>query len=157
MKPRIGFGYDIHRLVANENLVLGGQDIDYSQGLRGHSDADVLCHAIIDSLLGAANLGDIGTHFPDSSEQFKNISSITLLEKCRYLLSEEELSIGNIDSTIIIEKPRINSFISSMEGNISNALKTSPSDINIKATTNEEVGQIGNNKAIAAYAVCILQ
>lgn len=157
MNPRIGFGYDIHRLVSGEDLVLGGAKIDYPRGLKGHSDADVLCHAIIDSLLGAANLDDMGTHFPDSNEDFKDVSSILLLKKTHSLLSGEELCIGNIDSTIILEKPHLNRIIPRMKENISVALDISDHNVNIKATTNEKIGDIGNGDAIAAYAVCILR
>lgn len=159
---RIGEGYDIHRLVENRKLILGGVEIEYKKGLLGHSDADVLIHAIIDSILGAASLFDIGYHFPDSDSKYKNVSSIELLKeimnlKCGDKSFQDKYSIINIDSTIICEEPKLRKYISDMRKNISAALSISFDDVNVKAKTEEGLGYIGDGSAISARAVCMLK
>lgn len=154
---RIGFGYDIHPLEKERKLVLGGVQVPFNKGLSGHSDADVLTHSICDALLGAAGLGDIGEHFSDKDEKYKDISSLKLLSKVKELLQEKGLSIENIDSTVIIEQPKISSFKQRMKANIANTLELSSLQINIKATTNEGLGTIGRGEGIAAYAVALLK
>lgn len=154
---KIGVGYDIHRFAKNRKLILGGVEIKYKFGLEGHSDADVLVHAIMDSLLGAAGLGDIGQLFPNNDPQYKNISSIKLLEKVGKILAREKLKVVNIDTVIIAEEPKIMKFAQSMKDKISKALEINSSQINIKATTNEKLGEIGAKKGIACFAVCLLK
>lgn len=152
---RIGIGYDSHRLVAGRKLILGGVDIPFDKGLIGHSDADVLCHAIIDALLGAQGLGDIGNHFPDSDPRWKDASSIELLRKTVSRAQQNGFSICWVDSVLILEKPRIAPYIKSMKENISNT--GIPAEIiSIKAKTNEGMGYIGRGEGVAAYAVCTL-
>jgi 2-C-methyl-D-erythritol 2,4-cyclodiphosphate synthase len=153
---RIGIGYDIHRLVKGRALVLGGVDIPYTKGLMGHSDADVLVHAVCDALLGAAALGDIGKHFPDTDKRYKGISSVKLLKEVRALIGSKKYKIMNIDCTVVAQEPKIMPFKDEMTANIAGALKIGRGDINIKATTNEGIGEIGGKKAIAAYAVALL-
>ena len=153
---RIGLGYDVHRLVNSRDLILGGVNIPYELGLLGHSDADVLLHAIMDSLLGAAALGDIGKHFPDTDERFKGISSIKLLEEVGKLLKENGYKISNIDSTIIAQKPKMASYIPTMRENISKALDISFDQINIKATTEEGLGFTGEGLGISSQSICLL-
>jgi len=150
---RIGIGYDVHRLVEGRKLMIGGVDIPYDKGLLGHSDADVLLHAVCDALLGAAGLGDIGKHFPDSSPQYKGISSILILEEVYQLLREVGFSVNNIDATIVAERPKMAPHISDMVRNIATALKADQSLINVKATTTEGLGFTGTGDGIAAYAV----
>jgi len=157
MSVRFGFGYDVHQLVEQRDFILGGVHLPYSKGLLGHSDADVLLHAICDSLLGAAALGNIGQHFPNSDESFKNISSITLLEKSLRILQTENYTIINIDSTIVLQEPKINQFIPLMRENISRSLSISISQVSIKATTSEFLGFIGRNEGVAAYAVSSIE
>lgn len=154
---RIGFGYDVHRLVEGRKLIIGGVDISFSKGALGHSDADVLLHAICDALLGAAALGDIGKHFPDTDQRFKNISSIELLKHTNRLLVQHGYSIVNIDSTLLLEKPKILPFVEQMKTNISQAINVGVNYISIKATTNEQMGFIGSGEGIAAYAVALIQ
>ena len=154
---RTGFGYDIHRLVPQRKLVLGGVLIPFSGGLLGHSDADVLLHAICDALLGAAALGDIGRHFPDSDKTFKDASSLTFLEKARELLVQNRFRIINVDSTVVLERPKIASFIPEMQRNIAAALGIQASQISIKATTNEGLGAVGSGEGCAAYAVASVE
>lgn len=154
---RIGMGYDVHRLEENRDLIIGGVKIDYEKGLLGHSDADVLTHAIMDSILGAAGLGDIGLHFPDTSGEFKDISSIILLERVRDLIKNEGYEIGNIDATIIAQAPKMRPFIDEMRQNISNALQIDFKDINIKATTEEHLGFTGRGEGISSEAICLLK
>ncbi|MCI8307925.1 MAG: 2-C-methyl-D-erythritol 2,4-cyclodiphosphate synthase [Lachnospiraceae bacterium] len=154
---RIGMGYDVHRLVEGRKLIIGGVEIPHVLGLLGHSDADVLIHAIMDALLGAAGLGDIGKHFPDTDEQYKGISSIRLLEKVAELLEKEMFVISNIDATIIAQKPKMRPYIDTMEKNIANALHIDAGQINIKATTEEGLGFTGTEKGIASQAICLLQ
>ncbi len=153
---RIGFGYDVHKLIEDRNLIIGGVHIPYEKGLLGHSDADVLVHTIMDSILGALALGDIGKHFPDTDPQYKDISSIRLLEKVYKLMVEKSYRIGNIDVTIAAERPKLAPYIENMRENISKSLNTSIDNINIKATTTEELGFVGRKEGISAYGVCLL-
>ena len=153
---RIGHGYDVHRLVEGRKLIIGGVEIEHSLGLLGHSDADVLLHAIMDSLLGAAGLGDIGKHFPDSDERYKGISSVELLKKVANILDENSYIIENIDATIIAQKPKLAPYIGKMREVICNTLHISLDQINIKATTEEGLGFTGNESGIAAHSVCLL-
>jgi 2-C-methyl-D-erythritol 2,4-cyclodiphosphate synthase len=151
--PRIGFGFDVHRLVAGRKLILGGVEIPHDKGLQGHSDADILLHAVMDALLGAAALGDIGKHFPNTDLQYKNISSIELLKRVAALLASEHYSIINIDATIVLEKPKILPHVEAMRANIANALAIALDQVSIKATTNEALGFIGAQEGAAAHAV----
>jgi 2-C-methyl-D-erythritol 2,4-cyclodiphosphate synthase len=153
---RAGFGYDIHRLVKGRKLVLGGVEIKHTKGLLGHSDADVLCHAIADSLLGAAALGDIGTHFPDSDPALKGISSLKLLEQVAGLLKAKRLGILNVDSTIVAEAPRVMPHAAAMRSLIARSLGISIARVSVKATTNEGLGHVGHGQGICAYAVAML-
>ena len=153
---RIGMGYDVHKLVENRDLILGGVKIPYSLGLLGHSDADVLLHAIMDSLLGAAALGDIGKHFPDSDDRYNGISSIELLKHVGSLLKENDWLIENIDSTIIAQKPKMAPHIENMRKNISEALNIDIGQINVKATTEEGLGFTGEGKGISSQSICLL-
>lgn len=153
---RIGHGYDVHKLVKDRNLILGGVKIDFEMGLLGHSDADVLVHAIIDSLLGAATLGDIGNLFPDSDIKYKDANSLELLKKVCEILSEHNYKICNIDSTIVAQKPKLKNYILEMRENISKVCNISSNDISVKATTEEGLGFTGNMEGISAYAVCII-
>lgn len=153
---RVGMGYDVHKLVENRDLILGGVKIPYSLGLLGHSDADVLLHAIMDSLLGAAALGDIGKHFPDSDHRYKGISSIELLKHVGSLLKENNWLIENIDSTIIAQKPKMAPHIENMRKNISEALNINIDQINVKATTEEGLGFTGEGKGISSQSICLL-
>jgi len=154
---RIGIGYDLHRLRKGRKLILGGVEIPYPKGLFGHSDADVLLHAIADALLGAANLGDIGKHFPDTDPKYKNISSKIILEKVYRLVRKKGYKIENVDSVIIAEEPRLAPYIPQMKRNTSWVLKIKPEEISIKAKTNEKLGYLGQKQAISAYAVALLQ
>ena len=151
---RIGMGYDVHRLVEDRDLILGGVKIPYERGLLGHSDADVLLHAIMDALLGAAALGDIGKHFPDTDPAYKGISSIKLLGHVGELIEKELYVIGNIDATIIAQRPKMAPHIELMRANIAETLHLEISQVNIKATTEEGLGFTGTRQGIAAYAVC---
>lgn len=153
---RVGLGYDVHKLVENRDLILGGVHIPYEKGLLGHSDADVLIHAIMDSLIGAAALGDIGKHFPDTDNKYKGISSIKLLEHVKTLLDLNNYSIGNIDATIIAQKPKMAPYINDMITNICKALNINKSQINIKATTEEGLGFTGNGEGISSQSICLL-
>ena len=153
---RIGLGYDVHRLIPERKLILGGVDIPYELGLLGHSDADVLLHAIMDSLLGAASLGDIGKHFPDTDDRFKGISSIELLKEVGKLISEKGYKIGNIDATIIAQKPKMAPHIPLMRENIASALNIDLEQINVKATTEEGLGFTGRQEGISSQAICML-
>lgn len=154
---RVGSGYDVHRLVEGRKLILGGVEIPYEKGLLGHSDADVLLHAICDALLGAAGLGDLGRHFPDSAPKYKGISSLLLLEEVQRLLSETGFQINNIDATIVAEKPKMAPHVPAMLANIAAAVKVDRSAINVKATTTEGLGFAGRGEGIAAYAVCTIR
>ena len=154
---RIGNGYDVHRLIKGRKLILGGVDIPHGLGLDGHSDADVLCHALCDSLLGASGAGDLGKYFPDTDNKWKGVSSLVLLEKSGELVAEHGFQISNIDTTIVAQQPKIGPHIESMTTNISETLKIDPTQINIKATTTERLGFAGREEGIAAYAVALLQ
>ncbi|MCR5725853.1 MAG: 2-C-methyl-D-erythritol 2,4-cyclodiphosphate synthase [Lachnospiraceae bacterium] len=153
---RIGTGYDVHKLVEDRKLILGGVEIPYEKGLLGHSDADVLIHAVMDSILGAAALGDIGQHFPDSDDAYKGISSILLLQKVAELIKKEGYEIANIDSTIIAQRPKLAKFIPEMRENMAKALGIDISQINVKATTEEGLGFTGEGLGIASQAICLL-
>ena len=153
---RVGMGYDVHKLVEDRKLILGGVEIPHTLGLLGHSDADVLLHAIMDALLGAAALGDIGKHFPDTDERYRGISSMKLLEQVGALIEEKGYVVGNIDATIIAQKPKLRPFIAEMEQNIAEALKIAEERVNIKATTEEGLGFTGTEKGISAQAICSL-
>ncbi len=153
---RVGMGYDVHRLVEDRDLIIGGVTIPYEKGLLGHSDADVLLHAISDALLGAAALGDIGKHFPDSDPAYKGISSILLLEKVGALLEEKAFLIENIDATIIAQAPKMRPYIDTMRENIAKALGIEVSQVNVKATTEEGLGFTGTGEGISAQAICML-
>lgn len=153
---RIGLGYDVHRLVEERDLIIGGVTIPYEKGLLGHSDADVLLHAIMDSLLGASALGDIGTHFPDTDEKYRGASSIKLLEEVGKLLYKNGFSINNIDSTIIAQKPRMSPHIMNMRENIAKALNIDINKINVKATTEEGLGFTGTGEGISSQSICLL-
>lgn len=153
---RVGMGYDVHRLVEDRALILGGVTIPYEKGLLGHSDADVLLHAIMDALLGAAALGDIGKHFPDSDPAYKGISSMVLLEKVGALLAEKGFLIENIDATIIAQAPKMRPYIDIMRENIAKALEMDISCVNVKATTEEGLGFTGTGEGISSQAVCLI-
>ena len=153
---RVGLGYDVHRLESGRDFIIGGVKIEYEKGLLGHSDADVLTHAIMDALLGAAALGDIGLHFPDTSGEFKNISSIILLERVRDLIKDAGYEIGNIDATIIAQAPKMRPHIDAMRANIAGALQIDISQVNIKATTEEHLGFTGRGEGISSEAICLL-
>lgn len=153
---RIGIGYDVHGFAENRKLILGGTEIAYSKGLLGHSDADVLTHAVIDALLGACALGDIGQHFPDSDSKFKDISSIELLHKVMRLVSEKGFRIGNIDCIIIAQKPKLAPYIEIMRRNLALAMETDISNISVKATTTEGLGFEGREEGIGAQAAVLL-
>ncbi|MEJ5304900.1 MAG: 2-C-methyl-D-erythritol 2,4-cyclodiphosphate synthase [Ignavibacteria bacterium] len=153
---RVGIGYDVHKFVSGRKLILGGIEIPSEAGLEGHSDADVLLHSICDALLGAASLGDIGKHFPNTDERFKDISSLILLEKVNELIASNNYLIGNIDSTILAEKPKLLPYIDIMRGKIATTLKINPDQISIKATTNEKMGFVGRQEGIAAISVALL-
>lgn len=154
---RIGSGYDVHRLVSGRPLILGGVTIPHSLGLLGYSDADVLVHAVMDALLGAAGLGDIGLHFPDSDEAYAGISSIVLLSRVREILVEQGYVVGNVDATIIAQKPKLRPYIEDMRRNIAQTLMVEKSCINVKATTEENLGFTGREEGISAQAVCLLE
>jgi 2-C-methyl-D-erythritol 2,4-cyclodiphosphate synthase len=154
---RIGFGYDVHRLVEGRKLVIGGVDVPSLQGLLGHSDADVLLHAICDSLLGALGEGDIGRHFPDSDPQFQGISSLHLLRIVAAKLAEGGFRVENVDSTVVAEQPRISPYIPQMAEKIAGTLGVPVARVNIKATTSEGLGFVGERKGIAAFAVALLR
>lgn len=153
---RIGMGYDVHRLVEGRDLIMGGVKIPYEKGLLGHSDADVLLHAISDALLGAAALGDIGKHFPDTDPAYKGISSLLLLQKVGALLEEKGYLIENIDATIIAQAPKMRPHIDTMRENIAGALGISTEQVNVKATTEEGLGFTGNGEGISSQAICLL-
>lgn len=153
---RIGTGYDVHRFAEGRKLILGGVQIPYEKGLLGHSDADVIVHAIMDALLGAAALGDIGQHFPDSDPAYEGISSLLLLEKCGKLLAEKGYSVGNIDSIIIAQQPKMMPYLEQMRTNIADALQIGIGQVSVKATTEEHLGFTGRGEGIAAQAVCLL-
>lgn len=153
---RIGHGYDVHRLVPGRDLILGGMKVTHGKGLDGHSDADVVTHAVMDALLGAAGLGDIGRHFPDTDPQYKGISSLTLLARVKELLDREGWKLGNLDVTIIAQAPKLASYLPQMEANFAVLLDTRVDNINVKATTEERLGFTGAEEGIACHAVCLL-
>ena len=152
---KVGIGYDVHRLVEGRRLILGGVEIPFEKGLLGHSDGDVLLHAICDALLGAAGKGDIGRHFPDTNPEYKDISSLVLLEKVKGLI--KEYRINNIDSIIVAQEPKLAPYLEKMKENIAGVLKIDKDKINIKATTTEKLGSIGRGEGIAAYAMVSLE
>ena len=154
---RVGHGYDVHKLVEGRAFILGGVDIPFEKGLLGHSDADVLVHAIMDALLGGAALGDIGRHFSDSSDEFRGISSLKLLSKVKELLENEGFFVVNIDATIVLQKPKIASYIAEMETNISKTLGLDEGRVNVKATTEEHLGFTGRGEGVSAHAVVMLK
>lgn len=154
---RVGMGYDVHKLVEGRKLILGGVNIPYEKGLLGHSDADVLVHAIMDALLGAAALGDIGKHFPDTDERYKGANSIELLRHVKTLLDERQYIIGNIDATVIAQRPKLAAFIPDMVTTIAEALSVQECQVNIKATTEEGLGFTGSGEGISSQAICLLE
>ena len=154
---RIGHGYDVHRLVPGRALILGGVRLDYPLGLDGHSDADVLTHAVMDALLGAAGLGDIGRHFPDNDPAYRGIDSQILLSKVRDLLAAKGFRIGNLDVTVIAQAPKLAPHLAAMEQTLSATLEIDPARINVKATTEEHLGFTGRGEGIACHAVCLLE
>ncbi|MDD2749044.1 2-C-methyl-D-erythritol 2,4-cyclodiphosphate synthase [Acidithiobacillus thiooxidans] len=157
MQLRIGHGFDVHALVPERLLILGGVKIPYERGLAGHSDADVLLHAICDALLGAAALGDIGRHFPDTDARFAGADSRLLLRHCHALIQEKGFSVGNVDATIVCQRPKLASHIPQMRAHIAEDLQVSEDAVNIKATTTEQLGYAGRGEGIAAHAVTLIQ
>ena len=157
MNIRIGIGFDTHRLTNDRPMIIGGEIINHHLGFHGHSDADLLTHAIIDALFGAANMHDIGYHFPDNDPQYKNISSLVLLEKCQELLSNEGWTINNIDTILILEKPKILPYIDKIKQNLATALHISTEQISVKAKTSEKIGFIGREEGANAYAIALIQ
>ncbi len=153
---RVGIGYDIHRLVSNRKLILGGVEISYHLGLLGHSDADVLTHAIIDAILGAAALGDIGTHFPDTDARYEGMNSLVLLRDVVAMVRLQGYQIENIDSTVIAQRPKLAPYISDMRARLAETLDIAVTQINVKATTAEELGVVGEGKAIVVHAIACL-
>ena len=154
---RIGHGYDVHKLVEGRDLILGGVKIDYEKGLLGHSDADVLLHAVSDALLGAAGLGDIGRHFPDTDPKYKGADSLELLREVYRKISEKGFRVGNIDVTMIAQKPKLKDFIPQMQENIAAAVGVAPDRVNVKATTEEKLGFTGTGEGMSCHAVCLLE
>jgi len=157
MKIRVGFGYDVHKLVPERDLWLGGIKVDHSMGLEGHSDADVLIHAICDAMLGAANLRDIGYHFPDNKEEYKDIDSKILLFNTMELLRDAGYSLGNIDATIVAQLPKLSPYIPKMQKTLAEVLQVDADSVSIKATTTEHLGFAGREEGMAAYAVVLIQ
>lgn len=157
MKIKVGFGFDVHQLKENHPFVLGGVLLDHHKGAFGHSDADVLVHAICDALLGAANLSDIGHHFKNTDERWRGISSLVLLTECVKMIKEKGYSINNIDAMLCLEAPKINPHVSAMKAHLAKAMDLEEDDISIKATTNETMGFIGREEGVVAYAVCLIQ
>ncbi len=153
---RIGHGYDVHRLVPERKLILGGVEIPYELGLLGHSDADVLTHAVMDSLLGAMGLGDIGKHFPDTDERYAGIDSMKLAGAVRELMDENGWTVSNIDATVIAQRPKLAPYLSEMQGNLATIFGVETDRVNVKATTEEKLGFTGRGEGISAHAVCIL-
>lgn len=153
---RVGFGYDVHQLVENRKLILGGVEIPFSKGTLGHSDGDALIHAICDALLGALSLRDIGFHFPDTSEDFKNIDSKILLRKTVRMVRENGWEIGNIDTTVCLEKPRLKDYILRMQNTLADVLNIEPGQVSVKATTTETMGFVGTGEGVAVYAIAMV-
>lgn len=154
---RVGIGYDIHRLVSGRKLILGGVEVPHDRGLEGHSDADVLCHAICDALIGACGQGDIGRHFPDTDPAYRNISGLILLERVVDILGDQGFEVVNVDSTVMAERPRLSRFIAEMRGNIAEALNVHPGQVNIKAGTNEGLDSLGRGEGIACQAIALIR
>ena len=153
---RIGHGYDVHRLVEERKLILGGVDIPYEKGLLGHSDADVLTHAVMDALLGAAGLGDIGRHFPDTDPTYKGADSLKLLDHVMEVLRDNGWQVGNVDATVIAQRPKLAGYIPEMRENLAARMGVSSAQVNVKATTEEKLGFTGSGEGISAHAVCLL-
>ena len=156
MMMRIGHGYDVHRLVEERKLILGGVDIPYEKGLLGHSDADVLTHAVMDALLGAAGLGDIGKHFPDTDPTYKGADSLKLLDHVMEVLRDNGWQVGNVDATVIAQRPKLAGYIPEMRANLAARMGVSSAQVNVKATTEEKLGFTGSGEGISAHAVCLL-
>ena len=156
MEIRIGHGYDVHRLTEGRKLILGGVEIPWEKGLLGHSDADVLLHAVTDALLGAAALGDIGRHFPDTDPELEGIDSMILLRKAKEMLEERGYSVGNVDATVIAQKPKLAPYIDRMRDGIAEVLGVAKEQVNVKATTEERLGFTGREEGISAHAVCLI-
>lgn len=156
-KIRIGHGYDVHRFAEDRPLIIGGVEIPYEKGLLGHSDADVLIHAIMDAIIGALGEGDIGKHFPDTDEQYRGISSMNLLARVKALLDNRGGKIVNIDATVIMQKPKLSPYMEKIRDNIAFALMCDASDINVKATTEEKLGFTGREEGVSAHAVCLIE
>ena len=154
---RVGFGYDAHRLVDDRPLILGGVNIPYEQGLHGHSDADVLLHAICDALLGAAGLGDLGSHFPDTDPELKGVSSVALIKRVMEMIRAAGFEVQNLDSTVVAQEPKLAPHIQNMITTMADAMEVSPSQVSVKATTTETMGFTGSGEGIAAYAVAALK
>ncbi len=154
---RVGQGYDVHKLFEGRKLILGGVEIPHETGLLGHSDADVLTHAVMDALLGAAALGDIGRHFPDTDPRYRDISSLILLEHVKELLGQSHFSVGNIDATVVAQRPKLAPYVDEMAQKIADTIGIDVSNVNVKATTEEHLGFTGREEGIAAYAVCTLE
>jgi len=157
MSVRIGHGYDVHRMVDGRKLILGGVEIPFQKGLDGHSDADVLLHAVCDALLGSLSLGDVGIHFPDNDPQFKDISSLELLGRVSSMVKEKRFIISNIDATIVAQEPKLSGYISQMGENIARTVELDTEQVNIKATTTEGLGFAGKGEGIAAHAVVLVE
>lgn len=153
---RVGFGYDVHAFIEDRPLILGGVEVPHTHGLLGHSDADVLLHSICDALLGAAALGDLGRHFPDTDPQYRGVSSLVLLEKTREILRQEGFAVVNVDSTLVLQKPRVAAYVDGMREKIAGALQMPASHISVKATTTEKLGFAGREEGVAAYAVALV-
>jgi len=153
---RIGHGYDVHKLVPDRKLILGGVTIPYELGLLGHSDADVLTHAVMDALLGALGLGDIGKHFPDTDERYRGIDSLKLAEHVAGLLAEQGYSVSNIDATVIAQRPKLAAYLPTMRNTLANVFHIPADRVNVKATTEEKLGFTGRGEGIAAHAVCLI-
>ena len=154
---RIGHGYDVHRLVEGRKLILGGVEVPHTLGLLGHSDADVLAHAVMDALLGAVALGDIGRHFPDTDPAYKGADSLVLLDHVMALLDQAGWQVGNVDATILAQKPKLAPYIDQMRDNLARRMKAAPEQVNVKSTTEEKLGFTGAEQGIAAHAVCLLE
>lgn len=154
---RIGNGYDVHKLVEGRDLILGGVKIPYEKGLLGHSDADVLAHAVIDAIIGALGIGDIGTHFPDTDEKYKGADSLVLLKRTSEMAKEMGYKIVNIDSIVVAQKPKLLPYIKQMRENMANVLEMNAADVNVKAKTEEKLGFTGNLEGMKSYAVCIIE
>ena len=157
MKIKVGFGFDVHQLKEGHPFVVGGVRLEHHSGAFGHSDADVLVHAICDAILGAANLGDIGHHFPNTDERWRGVSSLFLLRECVRLLGEKGWTLGNIDAMLCLEAPKIKPYLTEMKQHIAGAAGVTVDDVSIKATTNETMGFIGRQEGVVAYAVCLIQ